>query len=68
MYPEARKARKPSLQIMCPQQQRRMLNSLRLTSLSVNSYNAVIDQFHAIISPAICVGGPAFQILFSWQI
>ena len=30
---------------MCPQQQRRMLNSLLLTSLSVNSYNPVIDQF-----------------------
>ena len=30
---------------MCPQQQRRVLNSLLLTSLSVNSYNPVIDQF-----------------------
>ena len=30
---------------MCPQQQRRMLNSLLLTSSSVNSYNPVIDQF-----------------------
>ena len=30
---------------MCPQQQRRMLNSLLLTSLTVNSYNPVIDQF-----------------------
>ena len=30
---------------MCPQQQRRMLNSLLLTSLSVNSYNPVIDPF-----------------------
>ena len=30
---------------MCPQQQRWMLNSLRLTSLSVNSYTPVIDQF-----------------------
>ena len=30
---------------MCPQQQRRMLNSLLLRSLSVNSYNPVIDQF-----------------------
>ena len=30
---------------MCPQQQRRMLNSLLLTSLGVNSYNPVIDQF-----------------------
>ena len=30
---------------MCPQQQRRMLNPLLLTSLSVNSYNPVIDQF-----------------------
>ena len=30
---------------MCPQQQRRMLNSLLLTSLSVNSYNPVIDHF-----------------------
>ena len=30
---------------MCPQKQRRMLNSLVLTSLSVNSYNPVIDQF-----------------------
>ena len=30
---------------MCPQQQRRVLNSLILTSLSVNSYNPVIDQF-----------------------
>ena len=29
---------------MCPQQQRRMLNSLLLTLLSVNSYNPVIDQ------------------------
>ena len=29
---------------MCHQQQRRMLNSLLLTPLSVNSYNAVIDQ------------------------
>ena len=29
---------------MCPQQQRRMLNSLLLTRLSVNSYNPVIDQ------------------------
>ena len=44
-HPEARKARKPSVQTMCPQQQRRMLNSLLLTSLSVNSYNPVIDQF-----------------------
>ena len=33
------------LQTMCPQQQRRMLNSLLLTSLRVNSYNMVIDQF-----------------------
>ena len=30
---------------MCPQQQRRVLNSLLLTSLNVNSYNPVIDQF-----------------------
>ncbi len=30
---------------MCPQQQRRALTSLLLTSLSVNSYNPVIDQF-----------------------
>ena len=30
---------------MCPHQQRRMLNSLLLTSLRVNSYNPVIDQF-----------------------
>ena len=30
---------------MCPQQQRRMLNSLILTRLSVNTYNPVIDQF-----------------------
>ena len=30
---------------MCPQQRRRMLNSLLLTSLSVNSSNPVIDQF-----------------------
>ena len=30
---------------MCPQQQRRMLNSLLLTSLGVNSHNPVIDQF-----------------------
>ena len=30
---------------MRPQQQRRMLNSLLLTSSSVNSYNPVIDQF-----------------------
>ena len=44
-HSEARKARKPSLQTRCPQQQRRMLNSLLLTSLSVNSYNPVIDQF-----------------------
>ena len=44
-HSEARKARKPSLQTMCPQQQRRMLNSLLLTSLSVNGYNPVIDQF-----------------------
>ena len=29
---------------MCPQQQRRALTSLLLTSLSVNSYNPVIDQ------------------------
>ena len=43
--PEARKARKPSLQTMCPQQQRRMLNSILLTSLSVNGYNPVIEQF-----------------------
>ena len=43
--PEARKAKKPSLQTMCPQQQRRMLNSLLLTRLSVNSYNPIIDQF-----------------------
>ena len=39
-HAEARKARKPSPQIMCPQQQRRMLNSLLLTI-----YNPVIDQF-----------------------
>ncbi len=44
-HPEARKARKTSLQTMCPQQQRRMLNSLLLTGLGVNSYNPVIDQF-----------------------
>ena len=37
---------------MCPQQHRRVLNSLLLTSLSVNSYNPV---FHAISSSAICV-------------
>ena len=30
---------------MCPQQQCRMLNSLLLTRLSVNSYNPVIEQF-----------------------
>ena len=30
---------------ICPQQQRRMLKSLLLTSLSVNSYNPVIDKF-----------------------
>ena len=30
---------------MCPQRQRRVMNSLLLTSLSVNSYNPVIDQF-----------------------
>ena len=30
---------------MRPQQQRRMLNSILLTSLSVNSYNPIIDQF-----------------------
>ena len=29
---------------MCPQHQRRMLNSLLLTSVSVNSYNPIIDQ------------------------
>ena len=47
-HPHARKARKPSLHTiynMCPQQQRRMLNSLLLTRLSVNSYNPVIDPF-----------------------
>ena len=45
MHPEACKARKHSLQTTCPRQQRRMLNSHRLTSLSVTSYNPVIDQF-----------------------
>ena len=30
---------------MCPQQQRQVLNSVLLTSLSVGSYNPVIDQF-----------------------
>ena len=34
---------------MCPQQQCRMLNSLLLTSLGVNSYNPVIDQFFMLI-------------------
>ena len=44
-HPEPSKARKSSLQTMRPQQQRRMLNSILLTSLSVNSYNPVIDKF-----------------------
>ena len=41
-HPEARNARKPSLQTTWLQQHRRMLNSLLLTSLSVNNYNPVI--------------------------
>ncbi len=67
-HPEARKARKPSLQTMCPQQQRRMLNSLLHTILSVNSYNPVIDQLFMPLAH----GPSAYEELrsnfFSWQI
>ena len=67
-HPEARKARKPSLQTMCPQQQRWMLNSLLLTRLSVNSYNPVIDQLFMPLAH----GPSAYEELgsrfFSWQI
>ena len=64
LYPEARKVRKPSLQTTCPRQQRRMPNSLLITSLSANSCDPVINRpvFHAISSSAVRVRGTAFQI------